>query len=318
MQKMTFNQSLELQRLHFENHDNCTKCGHKFCEGETNHLGYGYDNEPMSVCGNCSHLLKETAIRYRFSPREYTIPNDNACLWRYMDFAKYVSLLLNKEIFFSRSDMFEDKYEGAKGAIGRKEYWDNHYLSFFRQAILNPPKGYSCSLKEDEVEKEAKRLLMDLENSSLKMRERTFISCWHENDYESEAMWKLYSGFIQNAVAIKTTYRHLYESLGKNPNINIGKVQYIDYNSDFASINGAFWRKRKSFEHEREVRAIIVDMNCSDYGKSISCDIQQLIQEVYVSPNSPEWFRRLVKDTNIKFGLNKEVAQSSIISPLFF
>ena len=37
----------------------------------------------------------------------------NIKIWRYMDFTKYVSLLSSKNIFFSRSDLFDDLYEGA-------------------------------------------------------------------------------------------------------------------------------------------------------------------------------------------------------------
>ncbi|MCI7719253.1 hypothetical protein ACEF11_01245 [[Pasteurella] aerogenes] len=318
MKKMTLNLTTELQRLHFENHDNCTQCNHQFKDGETQHLGYNQSNQPISVCGNCSYILKETAVRYRYSPRPYDVPNNNAYLWRYMDFAKYMSLLVNKSIFFARADMFDDIYEGAKGSIQNKDLWDNHYLSFFKQAILNPPKGQSISLKTKNVEQEAKRLLNDMASSGETKRKTTFISCWHENNYESEAMWKLYSGFIQNAVAIRTTYQDLYESLGKNPHISIGRVKYIDYNHDFAGVNDAFWRKRKSFEHEKEVRAIIYDIECQSYGKLIPCDIHKLIQEVYVSPGSPEWFKVLVNDVNLKFELNIHVKQSEINSPLFF
>ena len=45
------------------------------------------------------------------------------------------------------------------------------------------------------------RLRPNLEN-----RNTTYISCWNRNNYESEAMWKLYSKDVTtNAIAIQTT-----------------------------------------------------------------------------------------------------------------
>ena len=62
----------------------------------------------------------------------------------------------------------------------------------------------------------ARRLLQDLEIGGEASRVRTFINCWHENSQESAAMWRLYSSFLPNAVAIKTTFDLLYKSLGRS------------------------------------------------------------------------------------------------------
>ncbi|WP_257150127.1 hypothetical protein [Bacillus cereus] len=37
---------------------------------------------------------------------------ENAKLWRYMDFAKLVSLLSNQSLYFCKSDEFRDVFEG--------------------------------------------------------------------------------------------------------------------------------------------------------------------------------------------------------------
>lgn len=251
-------------------------------------------------------------------PRPYEVPPSEAQLWRYMDFTKYVSLLSSQALYFSRADQFEDAYEGAKGLRRRKEGWDEHYLRFFRHAIRNPPEGYEFDKTDDEVEAEAQRLLRDLESGGESSRSRTFISCWHESSHESAAMWRLYSSFLPNAVAIKTTFDALYKSLGRNPEIRIGRVRYIDLGSQFAGINDAYWRKRKSFEHEREVRAVLMAHLGGDTGKLVPCDTDVLIKGVYVSPEAPDWFASLVKDVNRKFNVGVDVSDSEFNEEPFF
>ncbi|PHM22852.1 hypothetical protein [Xenorhabdus budapestensis] len=318
MQEMTYRLTADLRRLSFENHDRCVSCGHVFKEGDTSHLGYNQNDEPLYVCNSCCGSLKETAIRHYFSPRPYEIPDQKTKLWRYMDFTKYVSLLSSKSIYFTRTDCFEDLYEGAKGIKKNKERWESHYLEFFRRAIMNPPEGYVCELSKEEIEKDAQRLLKEMEIGGKTHKESTFVNCWHESEHESEAMWRLYSSFLPNAVAIRTSYKGLYESLGRDPSINIGRVKYIDFNQNYAGPNNAFWRKRKSFEHEKEVRALLTDMKCKGQGKLLPCNLDLLIEDVFVSPCAPEWFIHLLNDINEKFSIKIKLRRSELIEEPFF
>lgn len=41
-----------------------------------------------------------------------TLPKETDFLWRYMSFEKFVSLLSEESLFFSRVDKFEDPFEG--------------------------------------------------------------------------------------------------------------------------------------------------------------------------------------------------------------
>ena len=51
--------------------------------------------------------------------------DDNKKIWRYMDFTKFIDILENEALFFTRSDRFEDKFEGtlpiANEVIKRKK-----------------------------------------------------------------------------------------------------------------------------------------------------------------------------------------------------
>lgn len=104
-------------------------------------------------------------------------------------------------------------------------------------------------LTDQYIEENAVRLLSEMETGGKFERKNTFVSCWYCDQYESEAMWKLYSTNVKNALAIQTTYQQLYEALGKDPSIQIGKVQYVDFTKRFSAVNGAYWYKRKSFDN---------------------------------------------------------------------
>ena len=318
MQKMTNRLTEDLRLLAFECHDQCVSCGYKFHDFDTSHLGYDVDDKPLYVCDKCSNKLKETAIRYAFMVRPYEIPLAENKLWRYTDFTKYVSMLSTKGLYFARADCFQDTFEGAKGLKKNKDKWDEYYANFFRKVIKNSHEGHESKFADEEVEKQVKRLLGELENGGEIDRRRTFINCWHENEQESEAMWRLYSSFLENAIAVRTSYNRLYHALGRNPSINIGRVKYIDFRKNYAGVNEAYWHKRKSFEHEREVRAILLDFDCSKKGKIIPCDLSILIEEVFVSPSAPSWFTQLVNDVNEKYGIKVKVNSSELTQEPFF
>lgn len=318
MQKMTLKHTKTSRRFFEEHHDNCTECKRDFIKNETTHLGYTNSRKLIYVGDCCSKLLKETIIRHPFQKRPYNIPPDNAILWRFMDFTKFVSLVKTKALFFSRADNFQDPFEGAKGLQKNKTKWNKFYKEFFVHSYKNPPEGIDFSKSDKEILKEASRLLSELDSIGKKQLTETFINCWHENPYESEAMWKLYISSLDQGIAIKTTYKKLYNSLDRNPEIHIGRVNYIDYNNSFAGINDSFWFKRKSFEHEKEVRAIIRDYSVkSDTGKLIQVKLEILIDKVYLSPTSQNWFKDLVADIMMKYGLKKRILVSDMTAKPF-
>lgn len=314
MQKMTLKHTVKTRRFVEENHDACTECGKTFQNHNTTHLGYTSSKKLIYVGDCCSEKIDETIIRHSYSKRPYEIPTNDTILWRFMDFTKFISLLSTKTLFFTRADRFEDPFEGAKGIKKNKHKWNKHYLDFFQQAYNNPPEGVDFNKSDLEIQQEAKRLLQQLDKGGKLKLKKTFISCWHDNPVESEAMWKLYTKNMSEGIAIQTTYGKLYRALKRNPSISIGKVNYIDYSKKFVGINESFWFKRKSFEHEREVRAIYNSYTMdNDFGIPMEVNIKTLIQKLYVSPTSQDWFVNVLEETLKKFELNKKVYRSSMI-----
>ena len=47
----------------------------------------------------------------------FTPPPDDAILWRYMDFPKFVSFLESSSLFFARADQLGDPFEGSYSQV---------------------------------------------------------------------------------------------------------------------------------------------------------------------------------------------------------
>jgi hypothetical protein len=118
----------------------------------------------------------------------------------------------------------------------------------------------------------------------------------------------------------------------------IGKVDYLDYDSDLIPEHDVlypFVHKRRSFEFESELRAVITHypegedpdggVSAEEFreatpvdGLTVAIDVGQLIQAVHVSPTAPHWFFELVSSVVERYEISAEVVQSSLADePLF-
>ena len=244
-------------------------------------------------------------------------PNDpNVKIWRYMDFTKFVSLLECRSLYFARADLFEDTFEGS---LSRATFT---WRAGLYEGLWLDPK---------ELEK--------LSKAREKLRKQIFLNCWHMNARESAAMWKLYAR-SNEAVAIQSTYQLLHSCLPENT--YVGQVQYIDYEEDYLAEDHEFrpyMHKRMSFEHERELRAMIyipsddpnrylsiavkdrearVGEPVGDVGRAVTVNLNALIERVYVAPTCPAWFTDLVLKIMNKYELNTPLIKSALdAKPMF-
>ncbi|WP_292378601.1 DUF2971 domain-containing protein [Methanosarcina sp. UBA289] len=238
--------------------------------------------------------------------------NELTKIWRYMDFTKYVSILDTNSLFFADFRTFEDPIEGQFPNANRIQTMETLTKAF---------AGNSSMLEFLRKENPIDRSTKGLHGSG------SFCICgWHENDYESAAMWKLYSD-LEKGIAIQTTYKNLKECFFEaKPKVVIGKVEYLDYNEDSIpwgnelKIYKPFVYKRRSFEYEHEIRAIVFvpsgEKKEKTSGIYVPVSLDTLIEKVYVSPKSPKWFLNLVKSVSKKYRLNKEVIQSDLYNGL--
>jgi hypothetical protein len=150
-------------------------------------------------------------------------------------------------------------------------------------------------------------------------RKQVFLNCWHQNDFESAAMWELYAQRGEG-MAIKSTYAKLEKSLLSydKQDLHLGEINYIDFATIKESCSDpleAFAYKRKSFEHEKEVRAVIkcIDQShCRHKGIFVPINMNELVDEVYIAPYSEDWIRDLAEAMVSKYKLNIPVLKSKL------
>ncbi len=119
---------------------------------------------------------------------------ENAILWRYMDVAKFVAMLVDSTLFVSRADLLGDPFEGS---IPGPEARARHKSKF--DALVNATGLRRALMRGGETRYEWARTWL-------------YVSCWHMNPYESAAMWKLYAQ-SGDALAIRVKLNSLITQL---------------------------------------------------------------------------------------------------------
>ena len=202
----------------------------------------------------------------------FKTPYPETQLWKYLDFAKFISLLETNSLYFARADKMLDPYEGSYPLA-------NHHRA----------------------------------------RQQVFLNCWHQNEFESAAMWELYSQRGEG-MAILSTFGKLQKCLAANRDyeLHLGEVKYIDFSivkEPSTDPIEAFAYKRKSFEHEKEVRAVIKctdQSRCRHKGLFLPVQINELIDRIYIAPYSENWIRDLAVAIVAKYDLKIPVIKSGL------
>lgn len=233
----------------------------------------------------------------------------NAKLWRYMDMSKFISMLEDSSLYFSRIDMLGDPFE-ASYPIKNENFWDEEKVT---------------KINSDKDPKRLKEMML-LMNAKIRERAKIhryalFVNCWHKNENESAAMWKIYAK-TNESICIVTSFGKLRNCLPDH--IQITPIQYIDYENDHMddwSIHAPYMFKRKSFEYENEIRAIFekypkgvqvgnetkihLSTDTNPKGIKVKINLNDLIEFVYISPSSPTWFLEMVIKLCIRYGIEK-------------
>ncbi len=215
-------------------------------------------------------------------PADLDIP-----LWRYMDFTKFVSMLQNDGLYFPTVEMLVDPFEGSY-ARGNEEFRPRVYKHL--------PNRFNLTAAE-------------MVN---RLRGHVAVSCWHSNEQESAAMWKLYA-LSHEAVCVQTTFRKLQAAMAEQA--QVGMVRYVDYEDGWIPESNPlapFLYKRKSFEHEREVRAIIEPTEMAallklegeptaSAGRWVKINVAKTIERVLIAPDARSWFLELVRQVTARY-----------------
>ena len=219
---------------------------------------------------------------FKEDPR-FKTPDDTAKVWRYMDYDKFRSFIEENYLYFCSINTLK-KYDPFEG-------------SYYACKLLNevdPLDAQEFARKEDMC------------------GPPIAVNCWHLSEYQSMAMWKIYSG--EKGIAIQTSVAKLKEAFNKlSDSIRLGEISYTDAPIDHPTgwTADKFIRcmtKRKCFEFEKEVRALVWDTSdlsrVDDGSAKIPIEINSLLENVYLSPESGDAIVEnvvsLINQNNIK------------------
>lgn len=255
------------------------------------------------------------------------LPPDSRNIWRYIDFTQLISILERESLWFNRADLFEDPLEG----------------SYSRATVNTRKERYQHPELPDE---KVGKLIQQQSESARVYRKSAYLNCWHMSPRESMAMWELYS-IEGQGIAIQSNVGRMKKALRAEggyinredtpvpeeaPRINIftlGAVRYIDYDRGIipeGNLYSPLFHKRLSFEHEKEFR--VATSRFFDYladdelhripddldpGEYIDIGLEELIEKIYVSPSSADWFLEQVEMVADRYGVGSEkVVRSSL------
>ena len=169
-------------------------------------------------------------------------PPPESVIWRFLDLRKFRDLMANQELYFRRSDLFDDKSEGL------------------------PPEQYVRRvLQLDTYDIKDEVALNHHLGSLAQTREMYFISCWYRFQKEDLAIWEQYGA---DGVAVTSTYGVLKECLASLPDdTHIGLIQYgtAHLTNRFNAME-FITTKQVKYEAECEVRAILTSTNPLESG----------------------------------------------------
>jgi hypothetical protein len=237
-------------------------------------------------------------------------------IWRYLDIPKFLSIIDKQALFFSRAEYLGDPFEGSipqsKGQINLNKHFGRV------SNVMYTDDGTAHEWYSDHY----------------LFRNIAYLCCFHMNPIESTALWSIYAQ-NNNGVAIQSTFDRLCKCFHVDHvnTENIGIVKYIDYFPESSeTIDVLKWAplplfyKRKNYEHERELRAIIPFpasvlrggeltkeiLDNFPKGLFIPVDLDILIERIHLAPSSPSWTMDLLNSILKKYEVNKEILPSAL------
>lgn len=253
------------------------------------------------------------------SHAEFRSPADPAVpIWRYMDLPRLVSLLRTETLWFARADTLGDPHEGSlspKSIAVRKDW---------------APSAQRPELDMAKKQAEVRRQVSAVRRMTIL---QTFVNCWHMSSTESMAMWSIY-GASSQGVAVRSTYQRLCDSLQSNDPTHVGTVTYIDPETEPVPERNdvliPFVYKRRAFQYEHELRALILGTPRADdgtdarfsqpgpLGLAVAVDLKQLVTDIVTAPGLDQWLVDVVSDVVRAFAPNIPVRRSALdVEPIY-
>ena len=222
-------------------------------------------------------------------------PPDNTKIWRFINFQKFMSMITDSSLYFSRLDKLGDPFEGL----------------YSKASIQSDEKVYNS-----EASDYGRSVIKGIHATAYKIRRTSFANCWYMNEYETELLWSRYS-FMDDGVAIQSTFERLKSCLNIPHAVYIGKIKYKDWDAEpipLGNVMNTIVTKKINHRDERELRAAIVtgfDIKPqTKKGICVPVDLIELVESIYVSPKSTKWVLKLIKNVLKKNKLDLSVKKS--------
>lgn len=238
-------------------------------------------------------------------------------LWKYLDFHKFLSFILNRKLFFNRLDKLEDPLEGLA----------EETLSYMDLTEQTPDEDLPPTEKRKLAAQNQKKASL-AERKTEESQQTQFANCWYIGKKESFAMWNIYS----NAESVALCY-----SPQELLDIVIPSAQNF-VNRDFTHFTYGFveydelwpFRKRKSreqyvhpafrkdisYKHEQEFR-FVASVDSNKKGKysyfellldHISCSSFKILANPYME----DWKYENIQKFLELFKLEQKLYQSAL------
>jgi len=224
-------------------------------------------------------------------------------VFRYMDFPKYVWMIQNKMLYFPSLEQLasSDPWEGCHSK-----------LNFEDQLVYKIPVTGTDDIKQTRAE---------LSKGAIETRKNLFANCWHMNDNESDAQWRIY-GANANSLAIVSSGERLSKAIVDEREVYGTQIRYYNPCKETTPVGNIFFPaicKRTAFSHECECRLIywktIQDDSMVCKGVRIDVNLEVLIEQVVISPRAEKWFIKTVEDFTTKMGFTFCISQSDLLDP---
>ena len=253
--------------------------------------------------------------------------NEDITIWRYMDLASFMSLVLEKKLMFRRASCFKDYYdtfvdlddESKKHLIELLKKGEQQSGSFYKVQKIsltdNDKYPIQPMFQDNKI-----HIRFDESRQHFGLYDITYCTSWHENNHENYALWKIYLGNKPEGVAIKTSVKKIRNILNnQSDDFFIGRIFYdsskINIIKGRKSNHTIILRKREEYEYEKEIRIYTIDENrriSRPYLYLPITNIEDLIEELWISPFVGNWFSETIHSFIKQNNLNIKVEHSSI------
>lgn len=164
-------------------------------------------------------------------PDQLEPDNTDVAIWRFMNMKKFRDLMITRELYFCRADLFSDQSEGL------------------------PPEGYHPFPNLNPLDLRDRHKLDDSIGCVAQFREAFYVNCWHLFRQETCKMWEKYG---EDGVAICSRYGLLKSALDAMvERACLGLVRYGPQGMTGWNLFRFIFTKRVEYADEQEVRALL-------------------------------------------------------------